>query len=150
MLRIREIAAHIAKLTGTLCESALSPFPFVRGERRVAEAIEFLTGHLARLGRSFLAAFMRPLRTSECLLDQAPDRLRPRRSRRRLRLDPGVDGLQFVRRHFKHYALGTRGFNLCCEVDRTIAARGGGSVTECRPGFAFWFLHLSPPGLSRK
>jgi hypothetical protein len=37
-LRIGEVAAHVAKLTGALCEPELR-LPFVGGERRVAEAI---------------------------------------------------------------------------------------------------------------
>jgi hypothetical protein len=52
-LRLGEVAANFAKFTRPLCKPALSPFPFVHGERpRVAEkTIDRLSGHFARLGR---------------------------------------------------------------------------------------------------
>jgi hypothetical protein len=52
-LRLGVVAANFAKFTGPLCKPALSPFPFVGGERpRVAEkTINRMSGHLARLGR---------------------------------------------------------------------------------------------------
>jgi hypothetical protein len=69
---------HIAKLTRALCEPALS---LVCGERRVAESIDLLTCHLARLGRCFLAELLGQLclrwRRHETQLDQAADRFCP-------------------------------------------------------------------------
>jgi hypothetical protein len=59
-----QVGAHIAKLTGPLCEPALSPFPFFCGEGRVAEAIQLLAGHITRLGRRPLAWFLLRLRAS--------------------------------------------------------------------------------------
>jgi hypothetical protein len=60
------MAANFAKFTRPLCKPALSPFLFVHGERsRVAEkTIDRLSGHLARLGRRFLAALLRRLCTA--------------------------------------------------------------------------------------
>jgi hypothetical protein len=44
--------AHIAKLSGASCEPALSFFPLVCRERRVAETIDRVTRHLPRFSRS--------------------------------------------------------------------------------------------------